>query len=132
MQFEALRLEAPRAQLTSKPHDAIEVLFHLVEIAQFIAGKNAHGLAQHFRTRPPDERRGTNLGFTVFLRLAASLRKKRLNPTWSGRHFDAAEAVLAAEHHAIAEMFERRSHPALGVGRVREAAERESLRFGGT
>jgi hypothetical protein len=79
----------------------------------------------------PTQRRRAGSGVAVLPRLARLAEIEAAGPDQGAvRHLDAAEAVLAAERDAAAELLEGCTHPALRIGGVREPAERAGLGFG--
>src|ERR1700730_11988076 len=130
LHLEALRFEAPSAELAGEPHHPLEIALHRVVIGELIAGEDAHRLSEQLGAWLPDQRGGPSRRVTVLARLTSLVEIDAAEPHHRAiRHLDAAEAVLLAERDTPAEIVEGGPHPALGVGRIRQPAERAGLRL---
>lgn len=129
--LEGLRLKASRVELAGERQRPLEIALHGLEFAHVATRESAHEFAQHFRARLPDERRGARGFVAVRPRLASLVEVKAAEADHrSVRHLNSAKTVLPAQRYALAEIAERRTHPALSIGCIGEAAERASFRLG--
>src|SRR5271169_6714637 len=92
----------------------------------------AHDFAEHFSSWLPNQSRGSHDLCGIGQRMPNLVEIDAAEADHgSVRHFDSAEAVLTAQRHAPAEVFERRAHSPLRIGRIAKAAERASFRLSG-
>ena len=124
LHFESLRLESPRAKLSSKPHRSVQVALHQIEVAVLVASEHAHGFAQQFGAWLSNKCGGASSSVAILFCLRYLIEIDAAEPNHRAvGHFDAAESVLLAQRYAATEVIKRTAHFALSIGCVCKPAE---------